>query len=78
MQMPGPHNVASRREFLRGTARYGVLSLLAGVTVLGLRKDPRIPGDSNCLERSVCGGCAVLDRCDQPRAASEKLALRGG
>ena len=60
--------MASRREFFRGTLRYGLLALLAAVGSLTARK----PTGQRCLNRGICGDCAVLVQCGLPRALSVK------
>jgi hypothetical protein len=60
----------SRREFLRGTARYGLLALMAGLTVSSLKNGRK----QKCLNQGLCGGCSVFARCELPQAVSAKRA----
>lgn len=63
---------ASRREFLRGSARYGALSLCAAVTLWNLRQGARFLSTETCRNDGLCAGCAVFDECGLPNALSFK------
>jgi hypothetical protein len=65
---------ASRREFLRGAARYGLLSLMAALTAVGLQKG----WNQKCQNQGLCSGCSVLGDCGLPQAISFKRAQGGG
>jgi hypothetical protein len=62
MTMPASFERASRREFLRGTGRYGFLTVILATAGWNLRKG------QECLRDRLCAGCPVIDRCDLPRA----------
>lgn len=66
---------ASRREFLRGTARYGSLSLLAAMVGWNLR-----PGrvSEDCPNEGLCGGCPAFTGCRLPPAVARKGRSKGG
>lgn len=67
---------ASRREFLRGLARFGGLSLCAGVGWT-CRQQLRFPGQT-CLQLSFCGNCTQLATCSLPPARLAKDIPAGG
>jgi len=66
--------VGSRREFLRGTARYGLLTLMAAVAARIART--RTVGPQTYVNRGPCGGCPVFAGCDLPKANSLRRELR--
>jgi len=60
-----------RRDWLRTVGRLGVaVALGGGVGALALRPGRR------CEEASLCRGCALLERCELPDAASMRQAVR--
>jgi hypothetical protein len=66
----------SRREFFRAGARYGLLGVLAALAaVTGAKR--RLSGQ-HCINRGLCSGCAVFERCGLPQALSVKQARPGG
>jgi hypothetical protein len=64
----GLNGPANRREFLRGSARYTALAVLALVTgrLLGRR------GPSRCVNPPGCATCPVFLDCSLPQALSNK------
>ncbi|MHC1764851.1 MAG: hypothetical protein AB9869_11205 [Verrucomicrobiia bacterium] len=71
MRTPGHSDNASRREFLRGTARYGLLTLIVALILPNLRK-ARMPSDVECPDQGPCGGCPVLATCIKPQATASR------
>ena len=68
----------SRREFLRGAARYGLLAALAAVSARAARRDLRSLAEQRCVNRGICSGCGVFASCGLPAALSAKQTRRGG
>jgi hypothetical protein len=71
-----PKRLESRREFLRGAARGGLLTLLVAVGALAARR--RGAGAQRCVNLGVCRGCGVYVSCGLPAALSAKGAQSGG
>jgi hypothetical protein len=69
---------ATRREFLRDTARYASLGVVAGIAAVVSPWHHRAPGEQSCLNRGLCDGCSAFDRCGLPAALSAKRAMNGG
>ena len=64
---------ASRREFFRAAARYGLLGLVSvGALVLGRRAG----ASARCINRGICRGCRVFSACGLPPALSAKAFKR--
>jgi hypothetical protein len=65
----------SRRQLLTGVLRYATLGLLgtAGGSVIAKRR--RLVREGKCINRGICGGCAVFEKCGLPRALSTKRVL---
>lgn len=77
MNEPG-QNGESRREFLRGGARYALLTTLAAVSAtLFKRSVGRLSGQT-CINQGICSGCTAYAGCGLPQALSAKQAKRGG
>jgi len=67
----------SRREFLRGSARYltlGGLVLVAGA--LFTRKKTPLT-EEKCINLDVCRGCSVFKKCSLPLASSARQNRQG-
>ena len=65
---------ASRREFLRGGARYALLAGLGAVSAtLVKRSGGRLSGQS-CINQGICRGCGAFTACGLPQALSAKQA----
>ncbi len=71
MKMPDQDRGASRREFLRGSARYGLLSLFV-ITGLAVRKDLGLSPRQDCINGGVCSGCSAFVDCSLPPALSAR------
>ena len=63
----------SRREFIRGIARYSVLGIFAATTGV-LVKRRRSASVEEGVNIRICQSCTFLRKCDQPSAV---LARRG-
>lgn len=69
---------ASRREFLRGGARYTFLTALGAVSAtLFQRSGGRLSGQT-CINQGICRGCGAFADCGLPQALSAKQAKRQG
>ena len=65
---------ANRREFLRGGARYALLTTLAAVSAtLFKRSGGKISGQT-CINQGICSGCTAYAGCGLPQAISRKQA----
>lgn len=65
-------NRTERREFLRGGARYALLTTLAAVSVaLFKRSGGKLTGQS-CVNQGICSGCTAYAGCGLPQALSRK------
>ena len=64
----------SRREFLRGSVRYGLLGAIgfAISNLIGRRADA---GRQTCVSDGICTRCPALDGCGVPQALSAKETL---
>jgi hypothetical protein len=67
--------VENRREFFRSGVRY---SLLAGVSAVAALLGRRRLAGQRCVNRGICGGCAVFEACGLPQALSVKQAKERG
>lgn len=71
-------NGESRREFLRGGARYALLTALGAVSAtLYQRSGGKLSGQT-CINQGICGNCKAFSGCGLPQALSAKQAKRGG
>jgi hypothetical protein len=77
MNRPDQHWGVDRREFLRGSARWALLSLVA-VGAVAVRKDFRSSPDQECINRGICKGCSALADCDLAPARDAKDTIAGG
>lgn len=64
---------ASRREFLRGSARWTLLTLIAALTVAGVKRGWKAP----CLRRGPCAGCVAFESCGLTPARAFKQSQPG-
>ena len=69
---------SSRREFFRGSARYGLLSALAGIALWNARHPGGFSFDRSCINEGVCGACPVFAGCGLPPALLTRKASVGG
>lgn len=69
---------ASRREFLRGGARYALLTTLGAVSAtLVHRSGGKLTGQT-CINQGICSGCGAFADCGLPQALSAKQAGQKG
>ncbi|MHC4184568.1 MAG: hypothetical protein ACYSR4_01370 [Planctomycetota bacterium] len=66
---------SSRRELLAGVLRYATLGVLGAAGASASLKRRRLVREGTCVNRGICRGCAVLDRCGLPQALSAKEVL---
>jgi hypothetical protein len=66
----------SRRDFFRTTVRYGLLGCLTAVAAVTGRR-ARL-SNQVCVNRGICGGCAVFAICGLPEALSAKQVRTAG
>jgi len=71
-----PKEAESRREFFRGAARYGLLTLVTAAASLAAR--PQTPAAQRCVNRGICSGCGIFANCGLPQALSAKRSKDGG
>ena len=71
MNKPG-HNGASRREFLRGGARYALLSALGAVSATLVQRSGGKLAGQTCINQGICRGCGTFADCGLPQALSAK------
>jgi len=77
MKKAGP-DCANRREFLRGGARYALLSALGVVSaILFKRSGGKLSGQA-CINQGICCNCTAFAGCGLPQALSARQTKRGG
>jgi hypothetical protein len=64
MKMPASRLGGNRREFLRDTARYGLLSLLVAIVAGNARK-----WNQPCVNQGLCRQCPIFAECGLPQRA---------
>ena len=62
----------SRRQLLAGVLRYATLGLLGTVGGSVVAKRTRLGREGKCINRGVCRGCEVFEKCGLPQALSAK------
>ncbi len=65
----------SRRQLLAGVLRYATLGMLGALGGSVVARRNRLVREGKCINRGVCRGCAVFQRCGLPRALSAKQVL---
>lgn len=65
----------SRREFLRGSARYLTLGGLALVTGVLFSREKKPSTAEKCINLGICRGCSVFKNCGLPPALSVRQEL---
>ena len=69
---------ANRREFLRGSARYALLTTLAAVSATLFKHSGGKLSGQTCINEGLCSGCTAYADCGLPQALSRKQATDGG
>lgn len=73
-----PNSNASRREFLRGGARYALLTALGAVSAVLARRSGGTLAGQACINQGICCNCTAFAGCGLPQALSAKQTKRGG
>ena len=63
---------ASRREFLRGGARYALLTAVATVSAALIQRSGGKLAGQTCINQGLCRGCGAFAECGLPSALSAK------
>ena len=67
-----------RREFVRNSVRFALLATATGaIAHLAAARRVALSGPE-CINRSICGGCAVFEKCELPKALAVKRVRQGG
>lgn len=69
---------ANRREFLRGGARYALLTTLAAVSATLFKRSGGKLSGQTCINQGICRNCTAFAACGLPQALSAKAAKAGG
>jgi hypothetical protein len=69
---------ASRREFLRGGARYALLTALGAVSATLVQRSGGKLAGQTCINQGICRGCGTFADCGLPQALSAKQAKPQG
>jgi hypothetical protein len=77
MNRPASCVDSSRREFLIGTARYGMLSFVGLIAGFNAAKARRLWPKQTCINQGLCAGCAVFADCGLPQALTAKTMVGG-
>lgn len=77
MNEAGP-NGESRRQFLRGGARYTLLTALGAVSAILFKRSGGKLSGQTCVNQGICSKCTAFTGCGLPQALSAKQAKRGG
>ncbi|MBL7133751.1 MAG: hypothetical protein ISS78_06605 [Phycisphaerae bacterium] len=64
----------TRREFFPAAARYGALSVLAGIAAVAAGTKRTRPAAQSCVNKGLCRGCGAFGACRLPAALSAKSA----
>ena len=70
-------NGESRREFLRGGARYTLLTVLGAVSALLAKRSGGKLSGQTCVNQGICSGCTAFSGCGLPQALSAKQVQSG-
>jgi len=65
----------SRRQLLAGVLRYATLGMLGTAGGFVVAKRRRLVREGKCINRGVCRGCKVFEKCGLPQALSAKQVL---
>ena len=78
MKAAGQNHGASRRQFLRGGARYTLLAALGAVSAILFKRSGGKLSGQTCRNQGICCTCTVFAGCGLPQALSAKQTKRGG
>ena len=67
----------SRRQLLAGVFRYATLGLLTAGAGALFAKRRRLVREGKCINKGICRGCEVFEKCGLPQALSAKEVLAG-
>jgi hypothetical protein len=65
---------ANRRDFLRGGARYALLTTLAAVSATLFKHSGGKLSGQTCINEGLCSDCTAYADCGLPQALSRKQA----
>lgn len=72
-----PGRNQNRRELFAGALRYAALGLLTVGGAVLFAKRRRLLREGVCINDRFCAGCAILQQCALPEAASAKKVQAG-
>jgi hypothetical protein len=78
MSHDGLDGGTSRREFLRGGARYALFAGLAALSAKLIKRSSGKLSGQTCINAGICTGCTAFTDCGLPQALSAKQARQGG
>lgn len=70
-----PGKTRSRREVLVAALRYGTFGALGAAGGAAAAKRRRLVREGKCINRGICRGCEVFEKCGLPQALSAKDVL---
>lgn len=74
MNRLGTGPLLARREFIRGAARYTILTVITVIAaIFGLRH-----ADASCQRNFICGSCPKFNGCSLPPARDKRAQSREG
>ncbi len=73
MNVERTESKSSRRDFLAGVLRYGVLGLLGLAGGLAAAKRRRLVRQGRCVNEGVCDNCSILAQCRLPAALTRRV-----
>ncbi len=62
----------NRRQMMKGSLRYAVLSLVGFFAGFEIVKRRRLKSQGKCIARGICAGCEIYKDCRLPQALSKK------
>ena len=74
MNVRGTDPLLARREFIRGAARYTILTAITVIAAMfGLRRVY-----ASCQRNFICGSCPKFNGCSLPPARDKRAQVREG
>jgi hypothetical protein len=67
----------NRRQLFAGALRYISLGLVAAGAGALFAKRRRLVREGKCINKGICRGCEVFEKCGLPQALSAKEVLAG-